>query len=66
MNSIKESMDLDVTFGPLAQFMRDDTVEEIWITLNCILRLALQILAQKGSISLVFEFLSNADSRNSF
>ncbi len=31
MNSVKESMDIEVTFGPLAQFMRDDTVEEIWI-----------------------------------
>ena len=24
-------MDIEVTFGPLAQFMRDETVEEIWI-----------------------------------
>ena len=24
-------MDLEVTFGPLAQFMCDDSVEEIWI-----------------------------------
>ncbi len=31
MNLIKESMDIEVTFGPIAQFMRDDTVEEIWI-----------------------------------
>jgi pilus assembly protein CpaF len=31
MNSIKETMDIEVTFGPLAQFMRDETVEEIWI-----------------------------------
>jgi hypothetical protein len=29
MNSIKETMDIEVTFGPLAQFMRDETVEEI-------------------------------------
>ena len=36
MNSIKESMDIEVTFGPLAQFMRDDTVEEIveWVEEN--------------------------------
>ena len=25
------SMELDVTFGPLAEFMRDPTVEEVWI-----------------------------------
>jgi pilus assembly protein CpaF len=31
MNSIKETMDIEVTFGPLAQFMHDETVEEIWI-----------------------------------
>ena len=28
MNSIKESMDIEVTFGPLAQFMRDDSVSD--------------------------------------
>ena len=59
MNSVKESMDIEVTFGPLAQFMRDDTVEEIWI--NSPERI---FVARSGKSELTNLLLTSAEVHN--
>ena len=59
MNSIKESMDIEVTFGPLAQFMRDETVEEIWI--NSPERI---FIARAGKSELTNLLLTSAEVHN--